>query len=414
MKRFLTFLFLVLGLCVLFNSPLLAQNGPLQANLEKAYEYSWDQRYEEAIRIFDQVLSADPNLLDAELGRAWTLAWDGQYDAARKSFGAILEKHPEHFEAGKGLAYTALWSGQYKHAIQRFRNLLTEKPEEEDLHMAIGLARVNAGFLKGARTSYRTLDLLQSPEAPALLSAIHHAPAWLEVNSWAGFSSQSRQQKWGLRAFRVAINPDPTWGVFARYDNSLSLDGMSTVQLSNNIPSLFAGGIVRPTKSLSTRIEVGMRDHPASELSWILLGEQAIWLKEGIALKLGGLYDVGNASHVSEHLFYSGLAARIGKRLWLEPMIFQTFRADKSGGEQRFSLSAKYNWSKGYEIQIGGLYGRQKTDFSSQRTPISGSWLRYQHPIGGRHWVYLLLRRERTQVMMLHVVAIGLQIRLER
>lgn len=404
--------FFVCGLSIVHVFSHLYGQSSASQTIDLAYQASWDQEYDRAVNLFDHILQLHPENIDAQLGRAWTLAWDQKFIEAQKGFAHVLEARPDHFEARKGLAYVALWEGNHIQAINRFRRLLTEKPEEKDLIMAIGLARVNAGFLKAARTSYHQLVSLLAPEASELRAAIHHAPAWIEVESWGGLSTIAKNQKWGLRAMRIALNPHSSWSVWARYDNSLSLDGSSTLQVSSPIPALFAGGIVRPNQQLSTRVEVGMRDLPQSELGWILLGEQAVWVQEGIAIKLGGLYDVGDASRVAEHLLYGGLAARIGKRFWIEPMYFHTLKAGRAA-EQRFSFSGKYNWRKGYELQIGGILGQQQTEVNVEKNPVSGFWARYQHPIAGRHWLFLMYRQERSQHIQLQVAALGLRIRIE-
>lgn len=413
MKQSILFLISFLFGCLYSPNALLAQN-PLQARVDQAYQEAWAQHYDKAIILFSEILEAHPTSMDAQLGRGWTLAWAGQHEAARADFETVLTNYPDQWEARKGLAYVALWEGEYERAIRLFRKLLLEKPEEEELIMAMGLARVNAGFLKGARISYRELEAKESPEAPDLLAAIYHAPAWLEIDTWLGISNLASSQRWGLRAFRVALNPSPAWGVWARYDNSLSLDGGSTLQISSLIPTLFAGGIIHPNKRLSTRIELGMRDLPDSELSWLLMGEQAIWLKDGIALKLGGLYDVGSTSRIAEHLLYTGVAVRMGKNFWIEPMYFHMIRARQSGGEQRLSLSGKYHWKTGMELQVGGIYGQYKVDATALGAPISGGWIRYQHPIAKRHWLFLILRRETTQIGVLRIAAIGLKVRIEK
>ena len=411
MKRsvyiYLTLLFFISAL------NLQAQNMPYTNQMDQAYEYAWEKNYKEALLLFDQVLEEYPDLLHAQIGKAWTLAWDQQYTQAKTIFQQVLTSEANNQEGAKGLAYIALWSGDHASAAKQFAALIKQNPQDEALIMAWGLSQLNTGNTKKARVAYQRLAGLQSPEAKALLSALQGAPGWMEVETWGGLSALAQQQKLGLRAFRLAFNPNQKLGLWLRYDGSLSLDGISNLQISNPIPAYFVGGIIRPNQKISTRLEFGIRNLPDSGISSLIMAEQAFWLRESTVLKVGGLVDFRSAPNF-EHLIYGGFAQRIGQHIWIEPAYYQTIKASGQGNEQRLSVGGKYHWDSGNEIQLGGIIGSYKTPADISRASISGFWLHYQQPIFKRHWAYALIRQESNPFGQLRIGAVGIRLRLEK
>lgn len=414
MKQLSLFLLLSISICLTtihLCHAQVAAAGPLE--LTKAYQLSWNQEYVQAIQVFDEFLADHPENLDAKMGKAWTLAWSRQYASSRQLFQLILRQDKGQWEAHKGLAYLALWQENYLLAMQLFDKLIVDHPQEADLQLAAGLARVHCRFLKGARIHYKQLERLHATDAIVLLSAIQATPGYLEIESWGGISKQGGQHQIGLRAFRLGINPEKGWNAWLRYDNSLSLDGFSGAQANQPIPGLFVGGTLHPSDQLGTRLELGMRDLPNGGQSWLVMGEQSYWAREDLVVKAGGLFDFRSPAQ-AEHLLYGGFAKQIGQSLWIEPLYYRNFTQQRSGRQDRISLSAKYNWIRGNELQIGALYGWQLLESDTGSDPISGGWIRYQHPILKKHWIFALVRQENNPVNKLTVAAIGFRFKVEQ
>ncbi len=168
---------------------LAADRAALAAQVTRARELAWNKEYEEAIRLYRQVLSREPKHVDAMRGLAdvlsWSdraeealplyetvyretqdpeveqrlalvkralhaglqvgtrvsldaqvvhareLSWQQQYDAAIAEYRAVLAQQPGHIEAEHGLADVLYWTGQYADALTLYQEVYAETNDPE-------------------------------------------------------------------------------------------------------------------------------------------------------------------------------------------------------------------------------------------------------------------------------------------
>lgn len=65
----------------------------------------------EAIQLLEKSLQESPGDPDYRVLYALMLSWDNRYDEARKQFEQVLDRHPEYDDAIKGLINVEMWSG---------------------------------------------------------------------------------------------------------------------------------------------------------------------------------------------------------------------------------------------------------------------------------------------------------------
>ena len=75
-------------------------------------EISWSEAYDDAIRIYEQVLAADPDNTEARLGLARVVAWNGDLDRAEQIYDAVLEEQPRNRDAVMGKIQIIHWGGR--------------------------------------------------------------------------------------------------------------------------------------------------------------------------------------------------------------------------------------------------------------------------------------------------------------
>ena len=68
--------------------------------------------YDEAIRIYDQVLAADPGNTQARLGLARVVAWNGDLDRAERLYDEVLLAEPRNRDAVMGKIQVLHWGGR--------------------------------------------------------------------------------------------------------------------------------------------------------------------------------------------------------------------------------------------------------------------------------------------------------------
>ena len=129
--------------------------------------------------------------------------------------------------------------------------------------MTIGLghAYLLAGQHKKARTLFNRALISESQQsAEELLKAVQSTPGWLEINIWGGYAQFQDQQSWGLRSAEVAYQPYNQLRIWARYDNSLSLENLALIRSRAQANGYFLGAFHQWSRYLLTKVELGYRD----------------------------------------------------------------------------------------------------------------------------------------------------------
>ncbi len=102
---------------------------PGENNYRLANKHLEDGKYEDALSMFDKVLSQYPDYNEAYLGRALTLMQMGQFDDSRKDFDRAIARDENFAQvyANRGILNDR--TGHYKEAVHDYRKAIELNPE---------------------------------------------------------------------------------------------------------------------------------------------------------------------------------------------------------------------------------------------------------------------------------------------
>ena len=181
----------------LYEEVLAADPGNLHALFRSAQLHAWTRLFDISIERWDQLLELEPGNVTAKLERAKTLSWAGRYEDAARAFREILETDGANRQARLGLARTLSWNGRQGEARREYQSLLETNPR--DVEALVGVAQTQAwsGDLESARTSYERVLALEPDNRSALLGLAY-------VELWQGRHAESQRRIARLRG----IDPD--------------------------------------------------------------------------------------------------------------------------------------------------------------------------------------------------------------
>ena len=109
-----------------------------ELNFLLARAYAFSKRWDEALRVLDDLALAHPENTDALLFQARVKSWKGDYKAAEKGYNEVLRLIPGNTEAMIGLAEIASWQGDYASALAIYKQVQEKEPANADIHFRIG------------------------------------------------------------------------------------------------------------------------------------------------------------------------------------------------------------------------------------------------------------------------------------
>ncbi|MEZ4827738.1 MAG: tetratricopeptide repeat protein [Bacteroidia bacterium] len=394
--------------------PVFSQPGSdISSQLDHAFQLAWNQEFEPAKAAFAQMLRQHPQNADALSGMAYTLAWNGEFAQAKSFFQKLSSLYPDNPEGEKGLAYVALWEGNEKEAIRRFQAMLDKNPFQDEYILAIAQAYASLGKQKQARLFFdSTLELApQRSEITHFLHGVQESPALLEADVWGGYTNLQGTDKLGLRAAQLTWRPAKAYRLWARYDNSLTLDNFALVQNNRGAGTAYLGGINDWNSRLTTRLEVGQRFWEEGSNQTIIQGEQVVFPGGGYAVKAGGFVAVGNERFTEKMLFVGGNIP-VNQSFALEPVYFLS-NTGQSIVENRLMISGKLRIQDKYALDAGLIYGRTALIGQHAGSNIGGTNIVFRMPMGKQHWLQFLFRYERQNGQNFTTAAMGIRFRLE-
>jgi len=104
--------------------------------LGRAYAHSG--RWDEALRVLDDLALAHPENTDVLLFAARVNAWKHDYKAAEKGFNEVLRLNPGNSEALIGLAEVASWQSRYGEALAFYKQVREKDPANANIYFRIG------------------------------------------------------------------------------------------------------------------------------------------------------------------------------------------------------------------------------------------------------------------------------------
>jgi len=117
--------------------------------------YAFSKRYDDALRVLDELALAHPENTDILLFGARVNAWKHDYRAAEKVFNEVLRLNPGNSEALIGLAEVASWQSRYGEALALYEQVRARDPANADNYFRIGRVYLWQGNLAQAEANFR-------------------------------------------------------------------------------------------------------------------------------------------------------------------------------------------------------------------------------------------------------------------
>ncbi|MDP4148850.1 MAG: tetratricopeptide repeat protein [Bacteroidota bacterium] len=394
------------------------------ALLKSAFQLCWHKQFDSAATVFLHVLDLRPNDPDALGGLGFDYAWSGKYDEAASTFTKLARVRPESEEAEKGLAYTALYSGDFEDGISRFTALTIKHPETLEYWIALGEADMGDKRTASARSAFKQAQSLDpsNREVGSLIVATRKAGAFVELDAWGGYSSVEGDSRWGMRFTQLTVQATQQLRLYAKYDNSLSLDNRFFIQSDRFADAWFGGGVYDWNKHLSTKLEYGYRHLGANVSQQLFSFDQVFFPKRqsGYGLTswhVGGLAGIGSGVP-NEYLGYAGAYFTLSRRWGVEPTYYYSVNSFENLQQHRFQGGVKYMAPKGFEMNAGAYWS---TNVISSKYPpnddkVYGAYVFALYPISNRFTGQLSWRQEAGTgaTQSVSTISAGLRIRFEK
>jgi tetratricopeptide (TPR) repeat protein len=399
----------------IYNAALALNPADIKALIGAGYNYSWWKRHALAQQKFDAALAIDPRNAEALTGQGYNAAWAGDFEAAKNYFKKLEQLQPGSAEAKKGLGYVALWSGKGQAAERYFENLILANPKEIEYYIALAQANLLENEAKKARIALKSgLQIDPSnPVANELLEKTYAIAAPLELDIWGGYSNVDGESKFSLRTLQLSAQAAKPLRVYAKYDNSLTLDLASLVRNNQEAQAFSAGSVMTWNRQLISRLEYGVRLLPDNVNQQLVSGEQVVILSDKLSVKGGGFYGFSNKI-ADEWLAYGSLRVPFSTWYAVEPYYFLSKVAGAPSTESRFMLNNQFHNPRGYELNLGLLYGKAGVGDEVADKNIYGGYVTGILPFSPIAWGQVSLRYEKSPFQELFAAALGLKLRLER
>ena len=139
--------------------------------------------YQEAISIYQQLLTTDPSDDEVRGHLARALARDGQHEQAEVLYRDILTRHPTDLDVRTNFARTLSWHKQYDTAIQQYRDVLQQDKTNREALRGLADTFFWSGATREAEEHYTRLYQLTGDEAVA--ARLRDVTALLETSPQA-------------------------------------------------------------------------------------------------------------------------------------------------------------------------------------------------------------------------------------
>lgn len=154
--------------------------------MKNARQLGWDENYEAAKAIYEQLLSNNPKDIEAYIGLATVTAWSGDHDKARQLYGKVLKQQSANRDALLGLGRVLFWQQEYKQSLETLDQLLAVYPgDQEAIKVRDDVLRA-----KAAKTNFKVRVGYQYQDI-SFTSNAHEANFLISYNE---------PKKWAVRA----------------------------------------------------------------------------------------------------------------------------------------------------------------------------------------------------------------------
>ncbi len=361
--------------------------------VNEAIRLSHVGRYDDAEKIFADLLSQDQNNTSVLIAAGFNSAWNKDYKSAKERFAKAQQLEPANIDAAKGLAYTYLYKGDFSKALKAFNSLSSGNPSSAEYQMSAGLAYMN--MLKKKKAAYSFEKVLKldrrNSEAANFIEQIRKEKGKIELSFLAGASGIDGNNKAGLRQVQLGYRINSENIVYARYDNSLALDNYFLLRNNFNTNALVAGFYSRWHHRIGTKVEYSYRNLPGDVKQNLVQMEQVLFLPKNFQVKAGGSIITSNQSPQEWNLM-SGLSIPAGKKFKVEPFYYFIHR---QADEHRVVMNISYKIKENADIAAGFFRGKEKSSKLNIDNTVSGMYAYSNFIISGPLSGTLLFRDEK-------------------
>ena len=133
------------------------------AMLRVALMQAWEEQYDVALELLDDLIGQQPSHFDARLARARVRAWSGDIPAAQAEVAEVLAVQPDNAEALEAFALFQAWSGQFDEALTSYDELLAIAPGRNSARLQQAQAFAWTAKFEASRAAYDAL-LARDPD----------------------------------------------------------------------------------------------------------------------------------------------------------------------------------------------------------------------------------------------------------
>lgn len=191
---------------------------------------SWQDNYEEAMTLLEEVLKDEKYHSEALFRKAQILSWQGKYNESLATYQIYLIKEKNDPDALMGIARVCFWSGQNEKAIDYFNQAINAGADEIDARLNLGKVYLNMDDRKTAKEEFNKVLQLDSgnKEAMRYLRDITTLKTY-EVSVlnliWSIFSDKS---------LGITASPGLTYHYKHNWDFNLLIEGVFIFRNSTN------------------------------------------------------------------------------------------------------------------------------------------------------------------------------------
>jgi Flp pilus assembly protein TadD len=380
----------------------------IKARLGYATALSWQGKYQQAEVQFASVLEQQPDNLEALIGRGYNFAWNKQFDLAEQQFRQAAELAPDNIGAQKGLGFTYLWSGRPAEALEVFEPLEPIVPDDAELHAAIGQAHLDLNHLDDAEESFQQALILAPgrPDAAGGLALIKGQKKTFDLIAWVGDTSNDGGS--GLRELIAGYWFSQDTRLWARYDNSLSLDNPSLARSGEKAETYYLGAFTSIHEHWRGVVELGTRDLPDNADQQVYKLE-IINFSDRNVFKLGGQVSP-HSDDFTDKLIYGTYGFPVSDNWRLEPALFLSQSGLAEDSEWRAILFAEYASPKRWVAGVSAGGGRIDSDFAETEGSVFTANAQLSYPIGQKNKLNFSVRYEDAPTISYTTVLAGIAI----
>lgn len=380
----------------------------MRARLGYATALSWQGKYGQADAEYARVLEQQPGNLEALIGRGYNYAWNKQYKEAEQQFKTALAIAPDNVGAQKGLGFTYLWSGRPAEALEVFEPLEQNAEDDAELQAAIGQAHLDLKHYDDAEQYFERALILAPgrPDAAGGLALIKGQKKTFDLIAWVGDTSNDGGS--GLRELIGGYWFSQDTRVWARYDNSLSLDNPALARSGEKAETYYLGAFTSVSENWRGVVELGTRDLPDNADQQVYKLE-VINFSDRNVFKLGGQISP-HSDDYTDKLIYGTYGFPVSDNWRLEPALFLSQSGLAEDSEWRAILFAEYaspsRWTAG--VSAGG--GRINSDVPTTEGSVFTANAQFSYPIGQKNRLNFSVRYEDAPTVSYTTVLAGIAI----